>query len=784
MTVRRDAEKAVALIAFVQALPAQASPHMMTKCSRKQTQPSTTIEWQNWLVIVLMVALLCSICTHTAGAQIALLESERDVAAYLRQAWRLNRARRPPTPALPPRPWSCKIAPRVTIDSSGDREGPALIRGFVYRADSVATVAVTQPLVPNVRVEQTTISVIGAANGSFEFAVPAIAIGSGRNIAVIIGSSKHANSRAELRVVAGARIHIDAPLCTDTAIVRESWRSDHAEWGQSGHAAGPKSFLINAHADGVDEGSIVKRLNHFLVVLRRGRLYTIDTRLRTLRRVATVDAFAPGSNPAYAWFDELIVHGDRVIVMGVDFSGNTTTIGAFRLDERGDLRHEQTFALSGTASTASRSNVARLVHSKLVLYSQSDVPFDSARAANALPTLRERRARDSSHQANLAPLAQRVYRPVGAASGTPVEAIHTVTTCDLARAKFSCESTIIFASEGSANYVSSTAVYVSTSTWSSTANRSYADSISALLIRVPLDGQAATAVAVTGVAIDQRSFLEREKTLHMFLRGEGLGAQQWLTQQPGGSLALLSIPIEQLRVGLDPKPIHYRRLASMRPLEEVPHRFTRDALVYTSAGGSSPTDTMPTNLVVVPLRSRSWSSVGLDHDVDRIDAIGDDALAIGRDSAANLHLSGVRLRQTPVRIQHDIIEDREHVYARNRPLTYRPDENRTRTGVIALPITRADRTGRAFQNQVDAVRYLRNTGSAFKPLGELASHPISPYDDCVSSCADWYGQARPIFFDGRIFALLGYELVEGAMVGSKIVETRRLNFLPAPKPPR
>jgi hypothetical protein len=43
---------------------------------------------------------------------------------------------------------------------------------------------------------------------------------------------------------------------------------------------------------------------------------------------------------------------------------------------------------------------------------------------------------------------------------------------------------------------------------------------------------------------------------------------------------------------------------------------------------------------------------------------------------------------------------------------------------------------------------------------------------------DWYGNSRPIFIEDRIFALLGYELVEGKARGRSIREVRRVNFTP------
>jgi hypothetical protein len=75
--------------------------------------------------------------------------------------------------------------------------------------------------------------------------------------------------------------------------------------------------------------------------------------------------------------------------------------------------------------------------------------------------------------------------------------------------------------------------------------------------------------------------------------------------------------------------------------------------------------------------------------------------------------------------------------------------------------------------------FLRRDQRRFSPAGELGARPGDAIDDdCQASCVDWYGNARPIFMGGRIFALLGYELVEGRMERGRIGEVRRTNFAP------
>ncbi len=44
------------------------------------------------------------------------------------------------------------------------------------------------------------------------------------------------------------------------------------------------------------------------------------------------------------------------------------------------------------------------------------------------------------------------------------------------------------------------------------------------------------------------------------------------------------------------------------------------------------------------------------------------------------------------------------------------------------------------------------------------------------SCVDWYGNSRPVFTDGRIFALTGTEMIEGRIDGGRIREVQRLNI--------
>src|SRR4029453_1075953 len=83
-----------------------------------------------------------------------------------------------------------------------------------------------------------------------------------------------------------------------------------------------------------------------------------------------------------------------------------------------------------------------------------------------------------------------------------------------------------------------------------------------------------------------------------------------------------------------------------------------------------------------------------------------------------------------------------------------------------------------FENSA-AILFLRNDSLTFREVGELGSQPERAVNDaCRSSGVDWYGNARPLFLRGRLFALLGYELVEGRLDDGRVKEVRRVNYAP------
>src|SRR5439155_19037627 len=90
--------------------------------------------------------------------------------------------------------------------------------------------------------------------------------------------------------------------------------------------------VTNVQHAGVDEGGIVKLHGNHLVVLRRGRLFTVKIGDGALKPISAVDAFGPEINPRSTWYDEMLVSEDTIAVIGYSYERGGTEVGLFRID--------------------------------------------------------------------------------------------------------------------------------------------------------------------------------------------------------------------------------------------------------------------------------------------------------------------------------------------------------------------------------------------------------------------------------------------------------------------
>jgi hypothetical protein len=463
------------------------------------------------------------------------------------------------------------------------------------------------------------------------------------------------------------------------------------------------------------------------------------------------DAFGEGIDPRGAWYVEMLISGDTIAVIGYSYARGGTEIGLFDISADGGLAYRDTYHLRSNDYYSSRNYASRLIGSKLVFYTPLSMSPWQQNPYDSLPAMRK--WGDGGFK-RIAP-ATRIYR-----SDEPLEpsnggvALHTVSVCDLAKAEMECESTSVLGPAGRVFYVSPGSVYV----WN----------VKSAVFRLPLDGSAPSMLKVAGSPIDQFSFLEgNDGYLNVLVRAQGHGEAMWSSEARAGDLSLLRVHLSRFSDGRDAAPADAYQPLPSAPGWQVQNRFVGSYLLYGSRA-----------LYAVRYADGASFGLPLKHRVDRLEALGGDAVVIGS-AGRDLHFTSLRLAPYPVKAGSYVQENAAQGETRSHGFFYRSED-----GLLGLPIIGGGR--RAMRHQLRStsasVMFLRNASLNFVEAGTLDARDASVNDACRASCVDWYGNSRPLFLRNRVFALMGYELVEGRVAGGRIVEVGRLNFAPGAAP--
>jgi len=534
--------------------------------------------------------------------------------------------------------------------------------------------------------------------------------------------------------------------------------------------------VTNVQHAGVDEGGIVKLHGDHLVVLRRGRLFTVAVGGGALKPVSAVDAFGPDIDPRNTWYDEMLISGDKVVVIGYSYERGGTEIGLFDIDRAGNLEYRSTYHLRSNDYYSSRNYSSRLIGDKLVFYTPLYLPLWNKDLFKSFPSLRKWRKGAGESEFKRIVSASHVYKPERRQSFYSMMALHTVTVCDLARSDFACEATAVVGPPGRVFYVSPNSVYVWTTDWSFSEAQYRPNS---MLYRMPLDGSAPSALGVSGSPVDQFSFLESEDNhINVLVRSAAAGDGMWSAEVAAGEVALMRAPLANFSDGGEKaQAANYTQLPEPEGYA-FQNRFVGDYLLYGSGSGwGSPKNAKRPSLYVAPWAGGAPAELSLQHGVDRIETMGSGAVIVGADQN-DLHFTSVRLGDQPSVVGGYTQKGASQGELRSHGFFYKPDG--PDSGLLGLPISGSGRPG--YRHLIDgsvSVLFLRNEMLRLKEIGDLASQANgSANDGCRASCVDWYGNARPLFLRGRIFALLGYEIVEGTLTDGHVRETRRVNYAP------
>jgi hypothetical protein len=571
---------------------------------------------------------------------------------------------------------------------------------------------------------------------------------------------------------------------------------------QAGNAANPE--ITNNQMRGVEEGDIVKQIGHYLLVLQDGRIFVIDTRAGNGRRLALAERANVYRNAnEQMWYDEMLVFGERVLITGYSYRNRATELSVFRLDTgSGRLAREGVFYLTSNDYYDSSNYATRLIGDNLVIYTPFEVE-DMTRQTFRWPVVRRWRSNDERQidiDRHSRPLfnAAEIYRPV---RPTEDPTVHTVSVCPLGEAAgerdLQCRTTAFVGPNRSQWYVTRTDAYL----W--TASRTYpsydpqscdqpatfaGNSEAALLYRVPVDGAAPGLIGARGVPPDQFSLHAAGGRFYALLKDR----QRRCENEPDDEarLAYLDFPLSQFSATVS--NLGAERYTSLPGVKShyIANRFTDRYLVYGSLGrsrrGRSENATPPAYVLPVD-RPQEVRPLNVRHTVVRAEQAGNDIVLTGYRNFRGLSVTLIDLDGRP-RVAASV-QLAQRFESEGRSHAFNSLIAADGSGVMGLPTISGEGASNraAWRSSASDLSFITiDRRGRLTPVGELERRfnyrsedddedGIAGYE-CEVSCIDWYGNSRPIFTDGRIFALTGTELIEGRIFEDEVVEVQRLNI--------
>lgn len=577
--------------------------------------------------------------------------------------------------------------------------------------------------------------------------------------------------------------------------------------------------ITNNQELGVEEGDIVKQIDDFLVILQDGRLFSVNLMPNGERGLEYTDRFnVYRDEDDGGWYDEMLVTGNKIIVTAYSYAQSASEVTIIEMDEAGKFSFVETFYISSDDYYSSDNYATRIIGDKFVVYTpiylegqdwdqDSEIEYPVVRRWQTEEEFDDNKVRGK----NLFE-ARDIYKPL-VATLDPV--LHTVSICDIGRARqgrnLDCETTAFIGPAGAEFYVSPESVYVWTwPDWQDQvmlgllkegddcdgpayASR-VADSFPSIIYRVPLSGDQLEVAGARGAPLDQFSMAASSRRFRSLVR---LNIDDCYSDEPGQNLALLDI--RRSRFGERAKRPFARALTSLPPLVEaysIKNRWTDSHLVY--AAGQSRYDSYPpeagevigpSKLVVVPVSSpENARQIWLPGSSLRLERVGNDIVSTGYKDDTGLHMSYIDLSGAPqvASTAHlkGLYESEGRSHAFNSTL------EADGSGLMGIPtMQKPEDAGRWWWDSVPSnVSFVSlSSDKDMTAIGKLspAEDAVSETYECDVSCIDWYGNSRPIFTNGRVFALAATELVEGEVLDGRLSEHGRVNLtVPLPGPPQ
>ncbi len=546
--------------------------------------------------------------------------------------------------------------------------------------------------------------------------------------------------------------------------------------------------ITNNQERGVDEGDIVKRIGDHIVLLRRGRLFTLSlpSDQSPLRAVDYIDV-APEGEDIDAWYDEILVHDRTIVLVGYSYDIDAVLIRRFEMAPSGELSAGASYFFAGSDYFDADNYATRLVDGNLIFYLPRELPDgDNKLVAGQIIDGEPANVGSAFSEETVFQPLQQTERPK----------LHTIANCPLDEDVFRCSATGFIGPAAQLFYISNDAVYLwlNSNGWAYDyflMNDRYVRRVArlwqetygddhdlAVVYRIPIDGSAPGAVKTSGWPMNQFSFRETSDSLQVFTRDT-----EW---DAGANPAVLEIPLQQFSTNVSQlAESAYTSLPQLEG-EANTNRFIGNDLFYNDQveyyDEAIDDYLYRTTLLVKDLEADVPPvRMPLDHLAHRIEPVGDTAVVVGmKNYRPTLGITTIGVSENPLIGTTTWLPLAVEADERSHSFNFRLDPSMHVFGlpVIYLPDESVfdDFDWYYEPNDVHMLYFGLTPDLNLQRLGQLVGQGTED-DDCIVSCVDWYGDSRPFFIADRLYALLGYELVEGYLSGTTVHESARADAL-------
>ncbi|KZN43957.1 beta-propeller domain-containing protein [Pseudoalteromonas luteoviolacea] len=536
--------------------------------------------------------------------------------------------------------------------------------------------------------------------------------------------------------------------------------------------------ITNNQVDNVDEGGIIKFTGDYLIILRKGVIYSvkITENSHDLLYVKSKIEINQSSWNQDVWYDELLVLKDTLLVLGYNYGLDASQLLRFNLGSQGEITYRDGILIKSDDYFSSSNYGSRIINNKYLTYLPIELTseYSNQRKVRVLPQFA--RITDKGFSAlewqNIIG-AKDIYKSLDMQL-SPI--LHTVITCDPLTVNFDCGGKAVVGSDEYEYFVSNSAFYL----WTSILHEDRLTDFQywgletqtvSRLFKVPHSGGVMGTVKVKGKPSSQFSFMQSEDALHLLTVSEEHSI-------PEISALLYKLPdilFGQSSEGIV-KPWREWSVAT----QYINNRFTNEWLVL---GEGLYRDEIETrhfgklgSLSLTHLLRDEQLTFDLPHTVDRIEPIGEKLFVSGVNLQENYNVSIINLADRPSIDSEGVFDsflEKENI---SHAFNYKSvSDNYGIAGITAL--NKASLT-EATEDDLSIV-YLGVTSNAAVSLAGQAKAKVNPqtFVDCEVSCSDWYGNSRPFYIGNRVFALVGDVLIESQIIDDQVIELERVDYV-------